>query len=161
LEILSKSDLRKFGEVRLVGDSSNEIVSISDAWNRAEDDGLNLVLVSDQATPPVVRIQDFRKLEYERKKARKAQKKSSSSSLKEIQFKINISDHDLQTKVNKAMKFLEKGDKVKVVVRLKGRERDNPQRAWELIERVAEQLPCKMTKGSGPIAMATLEPEKQ
>lgn len=160
MEILEKADLRKFGEVRLVGEAENEIVSIMDAWNRAEEDGLNLVLVSDKSTPPVVRIQDFRKLEYERKKAKKAQKKTSTSSLKEIQFKINISDHDLETKVNKAKKFLEKGDKVKVVVRLKGRERDNPQRAWELIDRVATMLPCKVTKGSGPLAMATLEAEK-
>lgn len=160
MEILEKTDLRKFEEVRLVGDNANEIVNIMDAWHRAEDNGLNLVLVSDQARPPVVRIQDFRKLEYERKKARKAQKKSSSSALKEIQFKINISDHDLDTKLNKAKKFLEKGDKVKIVVRLKGRERDNPQRAWELIDRVAESLPCKVTKGSGPLAMATLEAEK-
>lgn len=160
MEILKKGDLRRFRDVRLVGDSSNEIMPIMEAWNRAEDDDLNLVLVSDQATPPVVRIQDFKKLEYERKKARKAQKKSSSSSLKEIQFKINISDHDLETKVNKARKFLEKGDKVKVVVRLKGRERDNPQRAWELIDRVASMLPCKVSKGSGPVAMATLEADK-
>merc|ERR1712087_257193 len=89
LEILKKGDLRKFGDVRLVGDSTNEIMPIMEAWNRAEDDDLNLVLVSDEATPPVVRIQDFKKLEYERKKARKAQKKTSSSTLKEIQFKIN------------------------------------------------------------------------
>lgn len=160
MEILEKVDLRKFDQVRLVGEGTNEILSIMKAWDMAEDGGLNLVLVSDQSDPPVVRIQDFKKLEYERKKARKAQKKASSSSLKEIQFKINISDHDLETKVNKAKKFLEKGDKVKIVVRLKGRERDNPQRAWELIDRVSGMVPSKVTKGTGPIAMATLEPEK-
>lgn len=160
MEILEKADLRKFGEVRLVGDTTNEIMDISEAWELAQGDDLNLVLVSDQSKPPVVRIQDFRKLEYERKKARKAQKKSSGATLKEIQFKINISAHDLETKVNKAQKFLDKGDKVKIVVRLKGRERDNPQRAWELIDRVSGMLPCKVSKGSGPIAMATLEAEK-
>ena len=76
MEILKKGDLRRFRDVRLVGDSSNEIMPIMEAWSRAEDDDLNLVLVSDQATPPVVRIQDFKKLEYERKKSKKSTEKN-------------------------------------------------------------------------------------
>ena len=117
------------------------------AWKRAEEQGLDLVLVSSaDAKPPVVRIQDYKKLQYEKKKRQKGNRTKVET--KEIQLKINISDHDLQTKVNNINKFISKGNKVKMVVRLKGRERDNPQRAHELLEKVFElvEVECKKTK---------------
>ncbi len=161
MKVLEQADLRAMRDVRLVGDGGNEIVPIQEAWKRAEEEGLDLVLVSDpDATPPVVRIQDYKKLQYEKKKKQRQNKHKSD--LKEIQLKANISDHDLQTKVNNIDKFLERGDKVKVVVRLKGRERDNPQRAYDLLEKVVQsvQIACKFNKLPGPIAMAILEPSK-
>lgn len=142
----------------MVGNGINEIIHINEAFGRAEDLGLDLVLVSDTVVPPVVRIQDFKKLEYEKKKAKKANKQTSS--LKEIQFKINISEHDLATKINKIEKFLERGDKVKLSVRLKGRERENPDRAYELLDRVAASVECKANKIPGPMALTILEPVK-
>ncbi len=161
MEILTRQKARTLDKVRLVGNGINEIMHISAAMQLAEDDELDLVLVSEEATPPVVRIQDFKKIEYEKKKARKAQKKSAaSSSLKEIQLKVNISDHDLNTKINNINKFLAKGDKVKITVRLKGRERENPQRARELISKVTESVECKSSFLPGPIAIAILEPAK-
>jgi translation initiation factor IF-3 len=159
LEILNRVSARKLNQVRMVGEGVNEVISIMDAMKRAEEVGLDLVLVSTDAKPPVVRIQDFKKIEYEKKKAKKANK--ASSTLKEIQFKINISEHDLSTKISKIDTFLKRGDKVKISVRLKGRERENPERAHNLLARVEKAVECKVTKMGGPIAMAILEPVKQ
>ena len=160
MRIIERSELRSIREVRLVWEGKNEIVPATKAWQLAEDEGLDLVLVSSETTNPlVVRIQDYKKLQYEKKK-QKAKQNKHRSELKEIQLKANISDHDLQTKVNNIDKFLTRGDKVKVIVRLKGRERDNPKRAHDLIDKVVESLTaeCKMNKIPGPIATAILEP---
>lgn len=156
MDIITRALARTFPKVRLVGEGSNEIVNTEFALNKADEQGLDLVVVSDKSDPPVVRIQDYKKLEYEKKKAR--QTKQKSSELKEIQLKVNISDHDLQTKINNITRFLERGDKVKVTVRLKGRERDTPERAHLLVQRVTEGLTCKVSRIPGPIAMALLEP---
>lgn len=160
LEILTRARASTFGEVRLVGSGENRIVQIREAYEQAMDAGLDLVLVSDESTPPVVRIQDFKKIEYEKKKARKNQKKTHSAQLKEIRLMVNISEHDLETKKNRIIKFLERGDKVKVVVRLKGRERETPERAHELLARVGNSIDCKMTRVPGPMAIVILEPNK-
>lgn len=159
MEILNRKSARRLDKVRIVGKGVNEIIGIEDALIAAEDRGLDLVLVSEDVSPPVVRIQDLKKIEYEKKKARK--KKQPTSSLKEIRFLINISDNDLAIKSAKIEKFLQKGNKVKVSVRLKGREREKPEKAQELIRRIAEPLPCKMVKINGPMAMAILEPLKE
>lgn len=159
MEIITRSQASHLREVRFVGKGSNEIVDISSVFDEAESKNLDVVLVSDDVKPPVVRIQDFKKLEYEKKKAKK-QSKQHTSTLKEIQLKINISDHDLDTKINAVRKFLERGDKVKVMVRLKGRERENPERARELIQRVASAVECKENVMPGPIAISILEPQK-
>lgn len=158
LEILSRTAAHHLSQVRMVGNGVNEIVHISEAFSRAEDLGLDLVLVSTDVTPPVVRIQDFKKIEYEKKKARKASKQVSS--LKEVQFKVNISDHDLATKISKIEKFLERGDKVKISVKLKGRERESPERAHELLRRVENTVDCKISRIPGPMPMTILEPAK-
>ena len=161
MKVLERSDLRAIGDVRLVGENGNDIVPIMDAWKKAEEKGLNLVQVSDDDTKPlVVRIQDYNKIMFEKKKAKQAQRKKRRSELKEIQLKANISDHDLQTKVKNIDKFLERGDKVKIIVRLKGRERDHPQRASELINKVVTLVtaPSKFSKLAGPIACGILEP---
>jgi len=157
LEIISRATAHKLSKVRMVGRGTNEILHITEALDMAEADGLDLVLVSAEVQPPVVRIQDFKKIEYERKKARKIHKPSV---LKEIQFKVNISDHDLQTKIAKINSLLEGGDKVKISVRLKGRERESPERAESLVDRVCQAVVCKFSKVPGPIPSAILEPAK-
>lgn len=156
MEILTRAMVRTFPRVRLVTEGANEIVPTDQALRQADEAGLDLVIVSDKSDPPVVRIQDFKKLEYEKKKARAKQAKTSE--IKEIQLKVNISEHDLQTKVNAVKRFLERGDKVKLLVRLKGRERESPHRAQELINRVCEMAgPVKMSKLPGPMTIAILE----
>ena len=157
MEILNRQDALALKRVRLVYDGGNDIVDASEAWEKAEETGLDLVLVSDETTPPVVRIQDFKKIEYEKKKQRKQAKRFD---VKEIRFMANISDHDFQTKMSKISKFLEKGHKVKVTVRLKGRERELPERAHAIINRVGEAIECKLTRVPGPMATAVLEPLK-
>lgn len=159
MEILTRGKARMFTTVRVVGGDTPEIIAIDQAFARADEEGLDLILISDQSNPPVVRIEDFKKLEYEKKKARKASK-TVNSQLKEMQFKVNISDHDLETKIKAIHKFIEQMDKVKVSVRLKGREREQPQRAWELLDRVIGLVPeARASKVEGPIAIAILEPK--
>ena len=88
--------------------------------------------------------------------------KTVAGQLKEVQFKVNISDHDLETKVKAIKRFVEQMDKVKISVRLKGREREQPQRAWELLDRVVAAVPeARASKVDGPIAIAILEPKSQ
>jgi translation initiation factor IF-3 len=158
LDIFTRAMARQVPRVRLVGEGTNEIVPTEFALRQADDMGLDLVIVSDKSDPPVVRIQDFKKLEYERKKAK--QGKTRTSELKEIQLKVNISDHDLQTKIGAVKRFLERGDKVKLMVRLKGRERETPERAQALINRVAEAVQCKVSRLPGPMTIAILEAGK-
>ena len=86
MKILERADLRSMRDVRLVGENGNEIVPIMTAWKRAEDQGLDLVLVSSaDAKPPVVRIQDYKKLQYEKKKRQKGNRTKVET--KEIQLK--------------------------------------------------------------------------
>jgi translation initiation factor IF-3 len=160
LEVIGRAAAHRFKQVRIVGEGVNEIILIQEAIRRAEDLGLDLVLVSGEATPPVVRVEDFKKIEYEKKKAKKAQKQAVSV-LKEVQFKVNISDHDFATKLAKIRNFLDRGDKVKVSIKLKGRERESPERARTLLERVADAVECKVNVIPGPIAMTILEPVKK
>lgn len=163
MKLLTYADLSTLGQVRLIHEGKNEIVPAYDAWRQAESIALNLVQVSDEGTvPAVVRIQDFNKLMFEKKKVKHGQKKKKKSELKEIQLKANISMHDLETKVRNIDKFLERGDKVKVVIRLKGREKEHPQRADELMVRLVElvKAPNKFSKVPGPVAIGLLEPSK-
>ena len=157
MEIVNRAIAQRLKEVRMVGNGINEIIHIDEALHIAEDRGLDLVLVSEEVTPPVVRIQDFKKIEYNKKKARKASKQTNLP-LKEIYFKVNISDHDLSTKVSKIDNFLKRGNKVKISVRLKGRENDSPERAVDLIKRVVSLVECQYNIIPGPMAIAILEP---
>ncbi len=158
MQVLDRAAIRGLSEVRLVSKSSNEIISAIEALEIAEAKGMDLVLVGADAKPPVVRIQDYKKIQFEKKKARKNNQRKTS--LKEVQFKVNISDHDFETKLSNIRKFLGRGDKVKIMVRLKGREREAPERAKMVIERVIEAVECKSSSVPGPIAIAILEPAK-
>lgn len=158
MHILKRADSHAIKNVRLVGEGLNEIVEVDFAFSKADEAGLDLVCVSDKSDPLVVRVLDFKKIQYEQKKAKSTRPKSSE--LKEIQLKVNISDHDLATKMSAIERFLSRGDKVKVLVRLKGRERENPERARALLMRVTENVPCKVNRLPGPMTIAILEPVK-
>ncbi len=111
-------------ELRVIGDDGDQIgvKSLQDALTIAESFDLDLVLVSPQAKPPVARIMDYGKYRYELQKKEKEQRKNQRvQSLKEVRLSPSIEDHDYQTKLRQAIKFLEKGDKVKATIRFRGR----------------------------------------
>ena len=99
------------------------IMSATKALEMAYEQGLDLVLMASQATPPVCKIMDYGKFRFEREKREKeAKKKQQIIELKEIQLSCRIDTHDFETKARNAQKFLAAGNKVRVVVRFKGRE---------------------------------------
>ena len=109
------------------------------ALDTARRDGKDLVEVAPNADPPVCRVMDYGKYEYEQSvKARHAKKTSGGT--KEMKYRPNIGGHDFETKTRKVAEFLEKGNKVKVTVRLRGRERSMPGLAGDVVDRVVEQL---------------------
>ncbi|XP_022755341.1 translation initiation factor IF3-4, chloroplastic-like isoform X1 [Durio zibethinus] len=124
--------------VRLIDEQQNMvgIVSKSQAIQMAEDAELDLVILSPDADPPVVRIMDYNKYRYEQQKKKKVQqKKTGRMDLKELKMGYNIDQHDYSVRLKAARKFLKDGDKVKVIVTLKGRENEFRNMAMELIRR--------------------------
>lgn len=115
----------KAKEVRVVGEDGESlgIMSPEAALNLAYDQGYDLVLMAPQAVPPVCRIMDYGKFRFERdKKEKEAKKKQHVIELKEIQLSCRIDTHDFGTKLKHAQRFLSEGNKVRVVMRFKGRE---------------------------------------
>ena len=116
-------------EVRLIGGGEPIVISRNEAIRMAENQEKDLIMINENQNPPIVRIEDYNKFLYNQEKLEKEKKKNTvKSSLKEIQLSVNISDHDLETKSKKGREFLNDGDKVKVVISLKGREKASPER---------------------------------
>lgn len=112
-------------EVRLIGSNGEQlgIVSSAEAQRLADESNLDLVKIAPQAKPPVCKIIDYGKHKFELAKREKENRKNQKvSNVKEVRLTPNIDDHDFNTKLNQAMKFLKSGDKVKVSVRFRGRE---------------------------------------
>ena len=131
-------------EVRLVGADGEQlgIFPLENAQKAAYDKGLDLVLMAPQANPPVCRIMDYGKFRFERdKKEKEARKKQQTVEVKEVQLSCRIDTHDFDTKVNHARRFLTSGNKVKVVLRFKGREMSHQELGREMLARFEEA--CK------------------
>lgn len=110
------------------------------AVERAQELGFDLVEVSPNADPPVVKIMDFGKFRYEQdKKKQEAKKKQAVVQLKEIKFRPKTAENDLQTKVGHIRKFIEKKNKVKVTVTFRGREITMSGMGKELLQRVVNE----------------------
>ena len=112
-------------EVRLIGADGEALgmMSSAAALKMAYERDLDLVLIAPQATPPVCRIMDYGKYRFDReKKEKEAKKKQQVVELKEVQLSCRIETHDFETKARNAVKFLTAGNKVRVVLRFKGRE---------------------------------------
>lgn len=119
------NDQIRVPECRLIGHDGSAlgVVSIDEARKIAEETGLDIVEVSPNARPPVVKVIDYGKYKYDQqKKANEAKKKQAQAHLKEIQMRPNIESHDLETKLKKVYGFLKDGDKVKMVMQFRGRE---------------------------------------
>ena len=112
-------------EVRVISESGEQlgIMSAMEAQKLADEAGLDLVKIAPTAKPPVCRIVDYGKFKYEQaRKEKEAKKKQKTIEIKEIRMSPNIDTNDLNTKISAARKFLEKGDRVKVTIRFRGRE---------------------------------------
>ena len=131
----------KFKEVRVVGPEGEAvgIMSSDAALKLAYDQGYDLVLMAAQAQPPVCRIMDYGKYRFERdKKEKEAKKKQQTVELKEIQLSCRIDTHDFETKARHAVKFLESGNKVRVVMRFKGREMSHVSIGQDIMNKFVE-----------------------
>ena len=130
-------------EVRLIGEDGSQlgIKATRDAIEMAENANLDVVLVAPNAKPPVARIMDYGKYKYEQqKKDKEARKKQKVINLKEIRLSPTIEEHDFNTKLGHAKKFLAKEDKVKVSIRFKGRAITHKEIGRKVLERFAEAL---------------------
>lgn len=130
-------------QVRLIDEEGTQhgIVDTRDALRRARDSGLDLVMVGEQASPPVARLLDYGKFRYEQQQQQKeARKRTRQQEIKAIKFRVKIDEHDYNTKVNHIRRFLKSGHKVKVTIMFRGRERTHPELGQELLLRVGKDV---------------------
>jgi translation initiation factor IF-3 len=134
--------LIKAKEIRVVADEGQiGIMSIDAALKIAGERDLDLVEISPQAEPPVCKIMDYRKFKFEQgKKLRKAKKKQTTLTLKEIRMRPAIDTHDYEFKKRNARKFIEHGDKVKVTMRFRGRELSRQDLGAVVLNKLAMEL---------------------
>lgn len=129
--------------MRVIDEEGNQlgIYPIQDALRLAFEKGLDLVEVAPNAVPPVCRLLDFGKFQFEKqKKDREARKAQKIIEMKEIRLRPRTGEHDLDTKVRQALSFLEEGSKVKVTVRFRGREITHPEIAREQLDEFASKV---------------------
>ncbi len=128
-------------EVRLVGADGEQVgvVSTREALSIAAESNLDLVEVSPNAAPPVCKVMDYGKYKFQQsKKTAAAKKKQKQIQVKEIKFRPGTEDGDFNVKLKKILSFLEKGNKVKVTVRFRGREMMHQNLGMELMKRLQE-----------------------
>jgi translation initiation factor IF-3 len=128
-------------EIRVIADDGAQlgILPTHEALRMAEERGLDLVEISPRAFPPVCRIMDYGKYKYEQaKKKQQARKHASTVEIKEIKFRPKTEEHDMDFKVKHVRRFLEEGNKVRLVVVFRGREITHPQTGMAVLNRVVE-----------------------
>ncbi|MEX0994106.1 MAG: translation initiation factor IF-3 [Balneolaceae bacterium] len=122
-------------------DEEHEVVELDRALEIAQSYDMDLVEVAPDAKPPVCKVIDFGKFMYEKKKKEKeAKKKQHTMQVKELRFRPNTDDHDLEFKTRHARGFLEDGDKVKATVQFRGRDMLYTEKGEELLFNLAEEL---------------------
>ena len=130
-------------EVRLIGENGEQlgIMSSREAMQLAREAELDLVKIAPTAKPPVCKIIDYGKFRYEQaRKEKEAKKKQKVIEIKEVRLSPNIDTNDLNTKTSAARKFLEKGDKVKVTLRFRGREMAHMSKSRHILDDFAQAL---------------------
>jgi translation initiation factor IF-3 len=140
-------------EIRVIADDGEQLgtMSAEDALARAQEIGLDLVEVAPGSRPPVCRIMDYGRYKYEQQKKKKAGKgKSHAASLKEVKLRPRTDDHDLETKLKNARRFLMDGDKVKITVMYRGREMVHRQLGRQQLDRVTKMLGTLATVENPP-----------
>ena len=148
------NDAIRANELRVISDANGAlgIMSKAEAIAKADEEGLDLVLISPDAKPPVAKIMDYGKFKYQQEKKKKEAKKNQKKiDVKEVKFSCKIAQNDIDFKVKHAREFLEKDKHVKLRVFLKGREMATPQlgidvlnKIWPLLEDIANlESPAK------------------
>ncbi len=137
----------------MIGPSGEQVgvVQIEDALRLADETDLDLVEMAPDANPPVCKLMDYGKYKYElAMKAREARRNQAKMVLKEIRFRLKIDDHDFETKKGHVVRFLNAGDKVKVMIMFRGREQSRPEMGIKLLSRLAEDVQEFGTVESAP-----------
>jgi len=116
------------------------VLKIQDALRAAQQLGLDLVEVATTANPPVCRIVNFGKFKYELAKADKDKKHNVGGKVKEVKFRVNIGTHDYETKMRHAEEFLDKSNKVRVLLQFRGREMAHKELGMQLMQRIKKDL---------------------
>ena len=130
-------------EIRVVGEDGEQfgILSVNEALALAAEKNLDLVEISPNATPPVCKIMDYGKFKYEKtKKEKENKKKQKNVVIKEIRIKPHIDEHDKETKISQIKKFIEKEYKVKISLRLSGREKLHAESAVKILDDFANSF---------------------
>lgn len=130
-------------EVRLISDNGDQlgVLPLEDAMNKALDQGLDLVMMSPGAKPPVCKIMDYGKYRFEQSKREKeARKKQNVIEIKEVRLSPSIEEHDINVRVKNARKFLKQGNKVKVSIRFKGRQMAHTKLGFDVMNNFAKRL---------------------
>ena len=130
-------------EIRVIGDDGEQfgILSVNEALALATEKNLDLVEISPNATPPVCKIMDYGKFKYEKtKKEKENKKKQKNVVIKEIRIKPHIDEHDKETKISQIKKFIEKEYKVKISLRLSGREKLHAESAVKILDAFADSF---------------------
>lgn len=154
--------------VRVVGEGMEPtIMNTREALRRAYDEGLDLVMISPQANPPVCKIIEYQKFLYEQKKREKERKANSQKIvIKEIRLSPQTDDHDFEFKLNHAIRFLKEGNKVKVDVFFRGRSIVYKEQGEQQLLKFAEALleygkPEQMPRLEGKRMLMVIAPKKQ
>ncbi len=169
-EELPINDEIRVSELMVIGPNGEHlgIKSLEDAKTIANFAGLDLVLMSGNSTPAVGKIIDYNKYKYEKsKKQKEALKKQreTNKEMKEYRLSVTIDIHDFETRIKNAKEYLQKGHKIKVSIRFKGRQMAHPELGREVLERFAEQLSEESTidtptKQEGKNMFLILAPKK-
>jgi translation initiation factor IF-3 len=155
----------RFPQVRLIGRGEPILLSSREAYLLSVNESKDLILINEDAEPPVVRIDDYNKFIYDQEKGEKERKKKQLE-LKEIQLSAVISDHDLMVKSRKAQEFLSEGHKVKCVLLMKGRLNSRPEQAELVMLKFISSLeehgtPEALPKLDGKKWIATIRSKKK
>jgi translation initiation factor IF-3 len=158
----------RFPEIRVIDTNGDQlgIMTPKDGLRLAEERDLDLVLVSDKASPPVCRIIDYGKYKFEQeKRAREARKKQHNAEVKEVKMRYKIGGHDYDVRLKQAQRFLKAGDKVKATVMFRGREIQHTDLAEDLLKQMATDLRevaevQQQPKREGRNMMMLLSPKK-
>lgn len=138
-----RNDEIRVPEVRVIGEDGEQlgVMNTRQALLSASEQGLDLIEISPAATPPVCKLVDFGKFQYEvKKKQQEAKKKQTVIQVKEVKFRPITEDHDFKFKLKHIERFITDGDKAKITVRFKGREITHPEGGHEMCARIIQEL---------------------